>query len=255
MALSVRRSILMHSLIVGFAFFLVSPPASAQRPVRVVTPPPPPVMHTPIYRAPIYQPPVYRAPIYRTPTYGPTFAQPRVSSVTPVRSPSIIPFRPPRRPIRPLPPAFLVYPLSIFNSPFWPADFCWRATCGQVWTYPLAYSGAPLAVWNPVDYAFPPASEPAFYGQEGQDIPQLFLKNDSVLNVTDYWLIDGQLHFMMVQEEGTKPSEQVIPFEDLDLQKTVDVNTRRGFHFMLRNEPFAQYVRDHSDGPPPSSPQ
>ena len=47
-----------------------------------------------------------------------------------------------------------------------------------------------------------------------------------------------------------KPEEQVIPFDELDLQKTVDVNTNRGFRFMLRNEPFEQYVRDHPEGPP-----
>jgi hypothetical protein len=40
----------------------------------------------------------------------------------------------------------------------------------------------------------------------------------------------------------------------LDLQKTVDSNTRRGFRFVLRDEPFEQYLRDHPDGAPPAVP-
>jgi hypothetical protein len=89
------------------------------------------------------------------------------------------------------------------------------------------------------------------YGEERPDLPQLFLKDGTILNVTDYWLVDGQLHFTMIEEDRTKAAEHVIPFEALDLQTTVDANTRRGFRFMLRNEPFEQYLRDHPDGPPP----
>lgn len=89
------------------------------------------------------------------------------------------------------------------------------------------------------------------YGQEREDFPQLFLKDGTILSVTDYWVVDGQLHFMMMEENGMKPAEHVIPFDALDLQTTVDANTQRGFRFMLRNEPFEQYVRDHPEGPPP----
>jgi hypothetical protein len=89
------------------------------------------------------------------------------------------------------------------------------------------------------------------YGEEREDLPQLFLKDGTVLNVTDYWLVDDQLHFTMIEEEGGKPAEHMIPFDALDLQKTVDVDTGRGFRFMLRNEPLEQYVRDHPEGPPP----
>jgi hypothetical protein len=85
------------------------------------------------------------------------------------------------------------------------------------------------------------------YGEERPDLPQLFLKDGTVLNVTDYWLVDDQLHFAMIEEEeyGTKPAEHVIPFDALDLQMTIDANTRRGFRFVLRNEPLEQYLRDH----------
>jgi hypothetical protein len=89
------------------------------------------------------------------------------------------------------------------------------------------------------------------YGEERVDLPQLFLKDGTTLNVTDYWVVDGQLHFTMIEEDGK--AEHVIPFEALDLQTTVDVNAGRGFRFMLRNEPFEQYWRDHPEGPPPSA--
>jgi hypothetical protein len=39
------------------------------------------------------------------------------------------------------------------------------------------------------------------------------------------------------EESGTKPVEHVIGFDELDLQRTVDVNTQRGFGFVLRSEP------------------
>jgi hypothetical protein len=68
--------------------------------------------------------------------------------------------------------------------------------------------------------------------------------------VTDYWLVDGQLHFTMIEEEGTRPVEHVISFDELDLQKTVDVNTWRGFRFVLRDQPIDQYLSDHPDVEP-----
>jgi len=36
------------------------------------------------------------------------------------------------------------------------------------------------------------------YGEERPDVPQLFLKDGTILNVTDYWLVDDQLHFTMI---------------------------------------------------------
>jgi hypothetical protein len=115
---------------------------------------------------------------------------------------------------------------------------------------------ATISFPGPVNYISPayeaPVVEYGDYGEEGPDMPQLYLKDGSVLNVTDYWVIDGQLHFTIVQEYGAEPTEEVIPFETMDLQKSVDVNTRRGFRFMLRNAPFEQYVHDHPEGPPPA---
>ena len=252
MALSVRRSILVEfSLALGWVALSVSilaAQARAQHPgARVggaAAVPAPPMNHAPIYRAPIYQSPVYQAPIYRVPGYGPHIAAP------PVRSFSTIPVRPPG-PIRPFPLRYPVIVLPIFSNPFFPFDSCWSATCSWFWTSALIYNGPTLGPWNPPNYVVAPP--PAYvYGMERPDVPQLFLKDGTILNVNDYWVIDGQLHFMMIEQEDVEPVEQVIPFDELDLQKTIDVNTQRGFRFLLRNEPFEQYVRDHPEGPPPA---
>ena len=261
MPLLVRRSILSKFSIARCYICLLAvcgmtAAALAQHPGRTPGVParvPAPIIHAPVYPAPVYRAPVSQAPMYRAPVYAPIYV-PRVSSVSPVRPLGTIAFRPPLRPIRPAQPIIQIYIFPIVRGPFWPSYFCWWATCDQFWTSAFPYNA--VSSWNPVSY-LPPAPEPVYvYGAQPRELPQLFLNDGTVLNVSDYWLIDNQLHFTMNEEEGAKPAEQVIPFDELDLQKTVDVNTRRGFRFMLRNEPFEQYVRDHPEGPPPAlSPQ
>jgi len=97
-----------------------------------------------------------------------------------------------------------------------------------------------------------PATAPPsdVFGAERPDIPQLFLKDGTILFVNDYWVVDDQLHFTIIEDEGMQPAEHVVPFDELDLQKTIDVNTKRGFRFMLRNEPVELYLHDHPEGPP-----
>ena len=80
---------------------------------------------------------------------------------------------------------------------------------------------------------------------------RLYLKDGTVYSVTDYWLVNGDLHFKTVEENGTKVVEQTIDFDRLDLQKTIDVNTQRGFRFVLRNEPLEQYLMDHPSSDTP----
>jgi beta-galactosidase GanA len=44
-----------------------------------------------------------------------------------------------------------------------------------------------------------------------------------------------------------EPTEHVIDFNDLDLQKSVDMNTQRGFRFVLRPEPPEEYLRNQQN--------
>lgn len=92
---------------------------------------------------------------------------------------------------------------------------------------PTYYSADPQS-------AAPTYARPAYrYKGQQRDLVELYLKNGTAFDVTDYWLEDGKIHFRT--PEGSV--EQVIGVDQLDLQTTVDVNARRGWQFVLRNEP------------------
>lgn len=174
-------------------------------------------------------------------------------------------YRPPR-PIQPVPPVFPIYPYPIFwGGPYygfgwgwgwgWGLNSCWWwPSCDLFWNWGLTYNTVPFYSYGPSDYAAPQATYeyPQYtysYGEERADLPQLYLKDGSVLNVTDYWLVDDQLHYTAL-EQG-KPVERVIPFDQIDLQTTVNVASQRGFRFVLRNEPVELYLQHHPDATPP----
>ena len=243
MAPWVRRSILkkFYIAISCLPVCALTPLALAQHPAArtsggVVYSSPPPIRHAPISTAPMIHAPNYAPRISATPSAGALGAGG---------------FRPPRRPIRPFPPVFVLYGSPFFfGGPFWGLNSCWWATCGLFWPGILDYTS--VSSPGPTNYISQVYETPVYvYGEERPDLPQLFLKDGTILNVSDYWLVDDQLHFTMMEEDSTKPAEHVIPLDALDLQTTVDANTRRGFRFMLRDEPFEQYLRDHPEGPPP----
>jgi hypothetical protein len=164
-------------------------------------------------------------------------------------------YRPPR-PVHPVPPVFPFYPYPIFwGGPYYGFGWGWGCpTCDLFWNWGLAYNTVPFYAYGPSYDAPPPATYdyPQYtynYGEEDWDLPQLYLKDGSVLNVTDYWLIDDQLHYTIL-EQG-KSVEDVIPFEQLDLQTTVNVASQRGFRVVPRDEPVEQYLQHHPDATPP----
>jgi len=174
-------------------------------------------------------------------------------------------FRP--RPIRPRP-VLAVVPVPIFfggsffgwpgygfNSLWWPGCdpfLGWGFGCNAFPYYGYGSGGyvspysSPYAAPSTAGYA-PPAAYS--YSEEEGRRPQLYLKDGSVYEVTDYWLVDGQMHFTTIEGGGTKSVEHIIPFDDLDLQRTIDVNTRLGFRFVLRNAPVEQYLQQNRDEP------
>lgn len=244
------RSILRELLLAVSAFLVLSSLVSAQHPVVPVPHPPAPTVHVPappIYHSPIFQAPVMRPPVMYAPVYGPT----RIPTVSSVGALGLPYAHPPMRPIRPKPPVVFVYSLPFLaRGPFLEFDMCLWTTCDLFWPWAPGYTS--VSSPGPINYVPQVYETPVYvYGYEREDTPQLFLKNGGILNVTDYWLVDDQLHFTVIEQAGTKPVEQSIPFDALDLQKTVDSNTARGFRFVLRNEPVDQYVRDHPDGVPP----
>jgi hypothetical protein len=89
------------------------------------------------------------------------------------------------------------------------------------------------------------------YGEEGRDLIWLYLKDGTGYGVTDYWVVDGQMHYSMFEDDATKPAEHTFSYDELDVRKTIDVNTRRGFRIVFRDEPWQQYLKDHPDLTPP----
>ena len=255
MARFIRRSILKGFLFVVFCTFLVCLPAQmvfAQRPIAPTPHPGGVPAHAPVPIAPITRPQVFQPPVIRSPILYPSTPAFRNSAVQAPGAFGRTILFPPRRPIHPRPPLVILYsPQFVFGTPFWGFGPCWSTTCDGFWPWTFSYNSfsSPGPVVNVPQVYETPIYD---YGEE-RPLPRLYLKDGTIVSVTDYWLVDDQLHFT-IQEDDEKPAEQTIPFDELDLQKTVDANTRRGFRFVLRNEPFEQYLRDHPDGAPPAIP-
>lgn len=254
MARFILRSALPTSpltVLVCLAFVIGAPIAKAQRgghpvPVggghpggggRVVAPhvAVPPVSHSPILHAPILPPRgVLRPPVIHVGTGVANFGFRR--RLFPIRNPVFI-FVP-----------FLGFRQN-FNSLWWlncgvPLD--WEYGCGNWFFYPYSVENNVAPPWRQEN----PATVYQYYVGGEQQLVDLFLKDGTTIAVTDYWFVNDEVHFMTPDEDGTK-SEQTIGLDELDLQKTINVNTRRGFRFVRRDEPMDQWVRDHPNADPP----
>ncbi len=117
--------------------------------------------------------------------------------------------------------------LGLGFSPVW-----WRS-CGPFWGWTWGYNCYSVPMY--------------ITGGEGRELPQLYLKDGTVYNVTDYWLVSDQLHFTTLDVSGTKWNEHTIDFSQLDLEKTKEVSKQRGFNFLLRDEPLQKYLQDHPE--------
>lgn len=152
-------------------------------------------------------------------------------------------------------PFFFEQPFLGFGADLWLESYWWM-NCGSPWTWQFGCYGSPAYGYLNQAYA-PPQVYPApvyVYAHERPEFVQLYLKDGRVYNVNDYWFVDGQIHFTMNEElpdGATRPIERVITLDDLDVQTTVDINSRHGFRFVMRDEPWEKYLRDHPDTTPP----
>ncbi len=71
----------------------------------------------------------------------------------------------------------------------------------------------------------------------------IYLKDGTTYAASDYWLADGQLHYV-VNYSG----ESTLNMDDVDLQRTVDENARRGVHFSLKPGPNRVNPQPSSNG-------
>jgi len=125
-----------------------------------------------------------------------------------------------------------------FNSFWWPYScpyWGWGFNCYTWPSFWYGYGfGADPSYYNSGGQSVPSYAYPAYrYEGDRRDLTELYLKDGTVYEVTDYWLEDGKIHFRT--RDGAV--EHVLGIDELDLQTTVDVNTRRGLRFELRNEP------------------
>jgi hypothetical protein len=171
----------------------------------------------------------------------------------------------PPRPIFFRPPhAFPRPPLLILRQPFFPRppflwswqrfNSSWWLYCGPVWGWNSGCDNFFYSAPATEHHLAPPLTyqSPVYiYGWDGHPLAQLFLKDGTAFSVNDYWFVGNDVHFTALDQRGTKSVEQVIPFDDLDVPRTIDMNSRRGFRVVMRDEPLEQYLRDHPDVTPP----
>ena len=146
------------------------------------------------------------------------------------------------------------FPVRLFYPSWW-------VNCGPAWVWGFGCGDWRAPEYHPPNYVTPLVYEyPVYVYYDGyHQFVELFLKDGTAFTVTDYWFVNDQVHFTTVEEDGTKSAEEVIGLDELDVQKTIDVNTRRGFRIVRRDEPLQQYLRDHPDAnapllePPPKS--
>ncbi|HEX2663275.1 MAG TPA: hypothetical protein VHM93_10635 [Candidatus Acidoferrum sp.] len=129
----------------------------------------------------------------------------------------------------------------------------WWPNWNLCWGWGFYCNALPLTEYGSENYVtLQPYPVPVYlYGPGEREQVWLYLKDGTVYTVADYWFVNGQVHFIAVEEGGAKFVEHVIGFDEMDVQKTIDVNTRRGFRVVMRDEPMEQYLRDHPDPMPP----
>ncbi|MGA7919424.1 MAG: hypothetical protein WCA38_07100, partial [Candidatus Acidiferrales bacterium] len=75
----------------------------------------------------------------------------------------------------------------------------------------------------------------------------IYLKDGTTYAASDYWLADGRLHYVV-----SYGGESTLDMNDVDLQRTVDENARRGVHFSLKPNPNRVERQPSSNGDKPA---
>ena len=159
-----------------------------------------------------------------------------------------------------------IFRRRVFFRPFfwygvgWGWNAFWWSPCGvsSGWAWNWGF-GCPAEIYG-TGYAtqfnnyvtLPMYEAPEYvYGGEGGEQVWLYMKDGSVYRANDYWFLNGQMHFTLIEEDPLRPVEHVVPSERLDAQKTTSVNAARGFRMVMRDAPWQQYLKDHPEANPP----
>jgi hypothetical protein len=76
----------------------------------------------------------------------------------------------------------------------------------------------------------------------------IYMKNGSVLTVRDYWMIDGDLHYILMS--GV---QKTVDLDQVDLARSNSENAKSGVRFIFKSEPSAP-PRDEAPAPPATQP-
>ena len=123
-------------------------------------------------------------------------------------------------------------------DPFWG----WNAGCGFPYgDYLLGGYGE--GYFGPSEPSYEPVPSDKNTNGE-QDELVLYLTDGTVYLISNYWLTNDQIHYRTSGGE-----EHAIDLQQVDLQKTVDVNAKRGVEFTLRPGPAAKAPNEQGGAP------
>jgi len=114
--------------------------------------------------------------------------------------------------------------------------------------YGNVYDAPPVSNWPSSDYGSQPETPPSNYSgpflyesgtpEQAQSsiraenfVTMLYLKDGEVYALDDYWVEDGKLHYT------SGSAEDAVDIDQIDMQKTVEVNASRGVSFTLKPKP------------------
>ncbi|HEY2461784.1 MAG TPA: hypothetical protein VGI16_13310 [Candidatus Acidoferrum sp.] len=139
-----------------------------------------------------------------------------------------------------------------FGPPF-TFNVFWSQNCNPEWVWDYYCNGLPFygSGYGFENYVTVQPYQAPMSASAMRDLVWLYLKDGSAFSVTDYWFVNSDVHFIAMDAGGAKSAEQTIPMGDLDVQKTIQVNSRRGFRIVNRDQPLEQYMHDHPDLTPP----
>jgi hypothetical protein len=129
------------------------------------------------------------------------------------------------------------YPYDYYYGEFAPDGYLSAEGGPSVYTPDYSQQGSQENTGNGGEFLYGAPSEQQANANAGNGngaSPEvvIYLKDGTVYVVTDYWLAAGELHYAM--NDG---QQYTIDVNQIDLQKTVDVNAKRGVAFTLYNTP------------------
>lgn len=207
-----------------------------------------PGVGSPVAAPHVANPPVFHAPILHQP-----MPQPRVVVHPPTVGAGVPNFGFRHHPFFPIGRPIFIRPFFGFRPAL---NSLWWLNCGPLWGWESACDGLFLYPYRLEPNVTPPLryESPVYvyraYAVPDNQLVELFLKDGTTIAVADYWFVNDEIRFLTPDEDAAN-AEQAIGLDELDLQKTIDVNTRRGFRFVRRDAPMDQWLRDHPNSDPP----